>query len=139
VTFHRAFDQTADLFASLDALEAAGVTRVLTSGARPSAVEALDVLPALVARAAGRIQIMAGAGITAGNAAAIAATGVDALHASAKRTVTQTLAVSLGSAAAAGETGYSTTDEEEAVALRDLLARVSREARETSAAREVAS
>lgn len=123
VTFHRAFDQAADLFAALDALVTAGVTRVLTSGARPSAAEALDVLPALVARAAGGIQIMAGAGITSRNAAAIAATGVDALHASVKRTVTERLAVSLGSAAAAGEAGYATTDENEAVTLRDLLAR----------------
>lgn len=123
VTFHRAFDQTVDIFASLDALMTAGVTRVLTSGARPSAVEALDVLPELVARAGGAIQIMAGAGITSLNAAAIAATGVDALHASAKRAVAERLAVSLGSAAAAGDTGYATTDEDEAVALRDLLSR----------------
>lgn len=123
VTFHRAFDQSADLFASLDVLVTAGVTRVLTSGARPSAAEALDVLPALVARAGGRIQIMAGAGITSRNAAAIAATGVDAIHASAKRIVTERLAVSLGSAAAAGEATYATTDENEAAALRDLLTR----------------
>jgi copper homeostasis protein len=123
VTFHRAFDQVPDLLASIDRLAAAGVTRVLTSGARPSAIEAIDVLPALVARAAGRIQIMAGAGITSRNAPAIAATGVDAIHASAKRTVTDTLAVSLGSAAGAGETTYATTDEDEAVALRDLVAR----------------
>lgn len=123
VTFHRAFDQATDLLASLDALAAAGVTRVLTSGARPSAIDALDVFPALVARAAGRIQIMAGAGITSRNVAAIAATGVDAVHASAKRIVREKLAVSLGSAAAAGESTYATTDEGEAAALRDLLLR----------------
>lgn len=123
VTFHRAFDQTADLFASLDALVRVGVTRVLTSGARPTAAGALDVLSALVARATGRIQIMAGAGITSRNAAAIAATGVDALHASAKRIMTARLAVSLGSAATAGEASYATTDENEAATLRDLLTR----------------
>lgn len=123
VTFHRAFDQTADLLASLDALATAGVTRVLTSGGRGTAIEALDVLRALVDRAAGRIQIMAGAGVTSGNIVTIAATGVDAVHASAKRTVVQTLAVSIGSAAAAGETSYATTDEDEAAAMRRLLAR----------------
>lgn len=123
VTFHRAFDQAADLGIALDELAAAGVTRVLTSGGRPAAADALDVLPALVAQAAGRLQIMAGAGVTARNAAAIAATGVDAPHASAKRTVTETLAVSLGSAASAGVVEYATTDEAEAVTLRDLLAR----------------
>jgi len=121
VTFHRAFDQAADLDAALDALIEAGATRVLTSGGRPSASEALDVFPRLVERAAGRIQVMAGAGVTSANAAAIAATGVDAVHASAKRTVTATLAVSLGSAAAAGETSYTTADEAEAAALRELL------------------
>lgn len=121
VTFHRAFDQAADLDAALDALIEAGATRVLTSGGRPSAAEALDVFPRLVERAAGRIEVMAGAGVTSANAAAIAATGVDAVHASAKRTVTSTLAVSLGSGAGAGETSYTTADEAEATAIRDVL------------------
>jgi copper homeostasis protein len=116
VTFHRAFDQTADLDAGLEALIDAGAARVLTSAA-----EALDVFPRLVARAAGRIQVMAGAGVTSENAAAIAATGVDAVHASAKRTVVETLAVSLGAAAAAGQTRYATADESEAAAIRELL------------------
>jgi copper homeostasis protein len=121
VTFHRAFDQTADLDAGLEALIDAGAARVLTSGGRASAAEALDVFPRLVARAAGRIQVMAGAGVTSENAAAIAATGVDAVHASAKRTVVETLAVSLGAAAAAGQTRYATADESEAAAIRELL------------------
>lgn len=123
VTFHRAFDQAADLDAALEALIAAGATRVLTSGGRSSASEALDVFPRLVERAAGRIQVMAGAGVTSANARAIAATGVDAVHASAKRTVVETLAVSLGAAAAAGKTQYATTDEVEAAAIRELLGR----------------
>lgn len=121
VTFHRAFDQTADLDAALAALIDAGADRVLTSGGRPSAAEALDVYPRLVALAAGRIQVMAGAGVTASNAPAIAATGVDAVHASAKRTVVETLAVSLGASATAGEASYTTADETEAAAIRDLL------------------
>jgi len=121
VTFHRAFDQTADIEAALDALIDAGATRVLTSGGRPSAADALDVYPRLVARAAGRIQVMAGAGVTSANAAAIAATGVDAVHASAKRTVIERLAVSLGPSAAAGETSYTTVDEVEARAVMACL------------------
>ncbi|GGF39935.1 hypothetical protein GCM10010922_14110 [Microbacterium sorbitolivorans] len=121
VTFHRAFDQTADLDAALAALIDAGADRVLTSGGRPTAAEALDVYPRLIALAAGRIQVMAGAGVTSANASAIAATGVDAVHASAKRTVVETLAVSLGAAAAAGEASYTTADEAEAAAIRDLL------------------
>jgi len=123
VTFHRAFDQVGDQRASVDQLAEAGVTRVLTSGGRAAAIDALDELRALAAHAAGRIQIMAGAGVTSRNTAAIAATGVDAVHASAKRTVTDLLAVSLGSAAGAGEARYATTDEDEAVAIREVLAR----------------
>lgn len=123
VTFHRAFDQVSDQRASLDQLAAEGVTRVLTSGGRAAAIDALDELRALAAHAAGRIQIMAGAGVTSRNAAAIAETGVDAVHASAKCTVVDRLAVSLGSAAGAGEARYATTDEGEAVAIREILAR----------------
>ncbi|WP_105565762.1 copper homeostasis protein CutC [Microbacterium halophytorum] len=121
VTFHRAFDQLADPCSALEQLVGLGVTRVLTSGAAPSAADALAALRGLVERAAGRIQIMAGAGVTSANAAEIAATGVDAVHASAKRTVTERLAVSLGAAAAAGTVSYATTDEREAAALRGIL------------------
>lgn len=123
ITFHRAFDMTADLRASLDVLVGAGVARVLTSGGAPRAVDALGTLRDLVHRADRRIQVMAGAGVTARNAAEITATGVDAVHASAKRTVTERLAVSLGAGAQAGETSYATTDGDEARAIRAALTR----------------
>ncbi|MGO1265284.1 MAG: copper homeostasis protein CutC [Microbacterium gubbeenense] len=122
VTFHRAFDQLSDQRAALDQLAEAGVARVLTSGGRSAAADALVELRALAAHAAGLLQVMAGAGVTSRNAASIAATGVDAVHASAKRTVTDRLTVSLGSAAGAGETRYATTDEDEATVIREILA-----------------
>ena len=81
VTFHRAFDMTRDPFEALDALIALGVDRVLTSGQEPSVLEGLDVITALVKRAASRIAVMPGGGITARNVARIvAASGVAEVH-----------------------------------------------------------
>lgn len=123
LTFHRAVDMLGDLEGAIDALADLGVTRVLTSGGASSAADALDALIGLVARASGRIQIMAGGGVSSANAATIAATGVDAVHASAKREIVERLAVSLGAGAPAGETRYATADEGEARAIRDALIR----------------
>jgi copper homeostasis protein len=63
VTFHRAFDLTPDPLESLETLAGLGVRRVLTSGGAPTAREGADMLAALVARAAGRIGILAGGGL----------------------------------------------------------------------------
>jgi len=64
VTFHRAFDVTRDPFEALDTLIGLGIERVLTSGQEPSVLEGLDLITALVRRAAGRIIVMPGGGIT---------------------------------------------------------------------------
>jgi copper homeostasis protein len=81
VTFHRAFDVSRDPFEALDTLVALGVDRVLTSGQEPSVLEGLELIAQLVARAAGRIIVMPGGGITARNVATIAAaTGASELH-----------------------------------------------------------
>lgn len=122
VTFHRAFDTVADRRAALDTLAAAGVTRVLTSGGASRADAALPELRALVSRAAGAIQIMAGAGVDPLNVAAIAGTGVDAIHASAKRRVVGASSVPLGSDPHGGSGDHETTDAAVARAIRDALA-----------------
>lgn len=106
VSFHRAFDTVGDRLRALEELVEAGVTRILTSGGAASASDALGELRTLVARADGRIEIMAGGGVTAANAAEVAATGVDAVHASAKRAVAAA-GISLGSA---GDIAHETTD-----------------------------
>lgn len=81
VTFHRAFDVSRDPMESLDTLIDLGVTRILTSGQRATALESLDLLAALVRAAGDRITILAGGGVTAANAARIvAATGVREVH-----------------------------------------------------------
>jgi copper homeostasis protein len=82
VTFHRAFDQSADLFAGLEDVVATGVRRLLTSGGAVTAPEAVARIAELVRRAGGRVIVMPGSGITAGNVAEIAAaTGAAEFHA----------------------------------------------------------
>ncbi len=85
VTFHRAFDIAVDQAQALEAIIALRCERVLTSGARLDAVQGMDTIADHVRQADGRIGVMAGAGITAGNIAEIARrTGARQLHASAK-------------------------------------------------------
>lgn len=86
VTFHRAFDMVADQAQALEAVIGLGCERVLSSGARASAIEGAAALRALVEQATGRVVVMPGAGVHAGNIAALAqATGATEFHASAKR------------------------------------------------------
>lgn len=81
VTFHRAFDMTRDPLEALETLIAIGADRVLTSGQEPTVLEGVEVIASLVERAAGRIVVMPGGGITARHARLIVeATGVTELH-----------------------------------------------------------
>lgn len=63
VTFHRAFDLVPDPGEALEMLAACGVARVLTSGGAATALDGAKALATLVARAAGRVVVMAGGGI----------------------------------------------------------------------------
>ena len=63
VTFHRAFDFVPDLDAALEALVAAGVGRVLSSGGAPTAREGAATLASLVRRGGARIGVMAGGSV----------------------------------------------------------------------------
>lgn len=86
VTFHRAFDLTRDLNASLDVLLELGVERVLTSCGRASVLEGLETLGALAARAGDDMVVMPGGGIRPGNVEAVASVpGVRELHVGASR------------------------------------------------------
>ena len=83
--FHRAIDVVPDVFAALDTLTALGVTRVLTSGQRASAPQGAETIRKMLAHAGGRIDILPGGGINAGNVRGfIAETGVKSVHASAR-------------------------------------------------------
>ncbi len=80
VTFHRAFDLTPDPLTALEAVISTGAERILTSGQKPAAPQATTLLAKLVQQTAGRIEIMAGGGVSAASALSLAAVGVDALH-----------------------------------------------------------
>ncbi|MGE3831643.1 MAG: copper homeostasis protein CutC [Parvibaculaceae bacterium] len=82
-TLHRAFDMVSDQFEALEQAVGIGISRILTSGGKPRAEDALDRIAALVERAEGRIVIMAGSGLTAYNAPAfLAVPGLREFHAS---------------------------------------------------------
>lgn len=81
VTFHRAFDESVDLRASLEDVIKTGVTRLLTSGGKRTAPEALNVLGELVRIAGDRLIVMPGSGLHAGNVReAVAKTGAGEYH-----------------------------------------------------------
>lgn len=122
VTLHRAIDVSADPASTLERAIALGIDRVLTSGGASAAIDGIDTLRDLAAAAVGRIEIMAGGGVTAANALALAGAGVDALHFSAKRTIVSASGdgVRMGSAAD-GVGGYEVTDRDTAFAVRAAL------------------
>ncbi|MFJ4046243.1 copper homeostasis protein CutC [Microbacterium sp. NPDC089987] len=122
ITLHRVIDTTPDPLAALHLARELRLRRVLTSGAASRAVDGLDVLRALVREAAGDIEVMAGGGITAADVATVAGAGVDAVHFSAKRTVTVDGGVRLGSASD-GVGGHEVTDLEAARSIVDALAK----------------
>lgn len=81
--FHRAFDVTPDPFAALDVLAGLGVTRVLSSGQSPSALEGAANLRAYRAHAGDRLQILPGGGINLANVEdVLRLIGADQVHAS---------------------------------------------------------
>ena len=85
--FHRAIDVVPDWREALDTLIALGVTRVLTSGQAPDVSWGTGIVREMIAYAAGRIQILPGAGITALSLdRVLAETGADQIHVAIHRT-----------------------------------------------------
>ncbi|MEG3615471.1 copper homeostasis protein CutC [Isoptericola haloaureus] len=109
VTFHRAFDQLAAPTAALDALAGLGVTRVLTSGGAPRCADGVDRLRACAVHSRdvldGAVQVMAGGGVRVIDVPVLVEAGVDAVHLSAKRVVTDD-----GGPGGGGDDGYEVTD-----------------------------
>lgn len=117
-TFHRAIDMTEDYLQAVEDVIAAGCCRILTSGGYDKAIDGIDNIKQAVEVAAGRIEIMAGSGVVAGCAAELAATGVDALHFSAKRMIPGGMTyrnprISMGGSSAVDEYALRIVDEKE--------------------------
>lgn len=67
--FHRAIDVVPDVLTSVQQLANLGVTRILTSGQKPTALEGAKTIQDMIRQANGRIEILPGSGIRPHNAA----------------------------------------------------------------------
>ncbi|MCL2783726.1 MAG: hypothetical protein FWD80_07150, partial [Propionibacteriaceae bacterium] len=125
ISFHRAMDvaiAAGHADASIDILTSLGITRVLTSGGAERSLDGAPTLAKLVTRAAGRLQIMAGGGVRPQDVAALAATGVDAVHLSASAIVAWPGA---SSGPGGGDSdGIQVTDEDKARAVAQAVTAV---------------
>ena len=92
VTFHRAFDMTADPFGALHDLIELKVDRILTSGQKNTAMEGIRLISDLVKEAGDKVIIMPGCGITPENIATLSeGTGAREFHVFAVKKVTSAM------------------------------------------------
>lgn len=81
VTFHRAFDRSANLFQALEDIIDLGCDRILTSGGEKTAPKGMEIIKSLINQSDNRIIIMPGSGITPGNIAKLVkSTGLKEFH-----------------------------------------------------------
>lgn len=91
--FHRAIDVVPDWREAIDLLAELHITRILTSGQAPDVSWGTETVRAMIDYAAGRVQILPGAGITPKNLSRILEeTGADQLHVAAHRSLEDTSA-----------------------------------------------
>ncbi len=72
VTFHRAFDRTADPFKAMEDIIEIGCERILTSGQTATVADGMELVAQLIEKAEDSIIIMPGSGVRADNIAEIA-------------------------------------------------------------------
>jgi copper homeostasis protein len=82
LVLHRCIDLVPDMDAALEEAVALGFHRILTSGGEATAEAGAAQIAALVVRAAGRIAIMPGSGVTPDNAGMLKGLGIAEIHAS---------------------------------------------------------
>lgn len=125
--FHRAFDVTPDPFRALEELIDLGFTRMLTSGQKNDAPDGAALIRQLIEHAAGRIEVLPGAGITLGNVRAfVAATRCTQVHMTAfgTRRDTSTLTnpdIKFGNASGPAESSFELTDRSLVRRVKDEL------------------
>ena len=113
VTYHRAFDEIADLDQALEDIIQSGAKRILTSGGAKSALEGAATLAKLIEAAGERIAIVPGAGISSVNIAEVA-----------RRTRAREFHSGLSAALPYGSNEYKKVEEEVRI-LTGQIARIS--------------
>ena len=127
VTFHRAFDVCRNPFEAMEEIIGLGCDRILSSGQEPTAEKGMALLGQLNGRAAGRIIIMPGCGVNAGNIVRIArATGCGEFHFSGRSEVASAMRyrnprVSMSGTEGSDEYGRLLTDPAKIRAAREAL------------------
>ena len=125
--FHRAFDVVPNPFEALELLIALGLRRVMTSGQEETAYNGAQRIAAMIARAAGRIEILPAGGINRFTLAdVIVRTGCDQVHASLKTTMhdgsTATRPkIAFGGTLRPAEDRYEATDATAVAEIRERL------------------
>ena len=125
--FHRAFDVTPDPFVALETLIDVGVRRVMTSGQEESAYQGAPLIRHLIARAAGRIEILPAAGVNRFSVAdVVARTGCAQVHASLRasrpdRSTAARLQVRFGSATNPPDDRFDATSADLVRQMRSIL------------------
>ena len=84
LVWHRAIDMSSSLEHDAEVLLEMGVTKVLTSGGAPRAVEGLDQISTLVQMG---MQVVAGGGVRPEDAPALIEAGVEGVHASCRESI----------------------------------------------------
>jgi len=113
--FHRAFDCVKDPYRAAELLIDMGVDRILTSGLKAKAMDGISLIEELQRKYGGRIEILAGSGMNAGNAKEMMdRTRISQVHSSCKGwacdPTTMGAEVSYAYAAAPHESDYDVVD-----------------------------
>jgi copper homeostasis protein len=112
-TFHRAFDQVREPVAAMGTLIEMGFDRVLTSGLQQTAIQGIETIRLLQELYGRNIQIMAGSGVNSDNVSALANTGIENLHFTARRRAQEQIVEGMGV--------NMVTDEEKIQAIKGVL------------------
>lgn len=110
-TFHRAFDMSNNLFASLEILKSLGIKRILTSGGKATAPAGFSTIVQLARQAEGKISIMPGSGINdASIRQFLSIREISEFHLSARKIVPGNMTFKNPDLRMGSETGYSEYD-----------------------------
>jgi len=96
VTFHRAFDFLIDPNSGIEKIISIGFDRILSSGLSDTAEKGLAVLEMLQLNYGEKIQIMAGSGVNAGNVSKFIHTGIQQIHFTARKPISDSSQLEMG-------------------------------------------